>query len=62
MLHIKHKLMAVALNDAELVRQIRSGTDRRAEAELFRRMAARIGPLARENFQGKDARNQRAPV
>src|SRR5262249_40509840 len=34
--------MTVALNDAELVRQIGSGTDRQAEAELFRRMAPRI--------------------
>ena len=30
------------VNDAELVRQIGSGTDREAEAELFRRMAPRI--------------------
>jgi len=30
------------LNDAELVRQICCGTDRQAEAELFRRMAPRI--------------------
>lgn len=30
------------LNDAELVRQIGSGSDREAEAELFRRMAPRI--------------------
>ncbi len=30
------------LTDAELVRQIGSGTDREAEAELFRRMAPRI--------------------
>src|SRR5215831_13585924 len=34
--------MAVALDDAELVRQIGSGTDREAEAELFRRMAPRV--------------------
>jgi RNA polymerase sigma-70 factor (ECF subfamily) len=34
--------MGIALNDAELVRQIGSGTDRQAEAELFRRMAPRI--------------------
>src|SRR5215472_8606837 len=34
--------MAIALNDAELVRQIGSGTDRQAAAELFRRMAPRI--------------------
>ena len=34
--------MAIALNDAELVRQIGSGTGREAEAELFRRMAPRI--------------------
>ena len=34
--------MDIALNDAELVRQIGSGTDRQAEAELFRRMAPRI--------------------
>jgi len=34
--------MAMALNDAELVRQIGSGTDRQAEAELFRRMAPRV--------------------
>ena len=34
--------MAIALNDAELVRQIGSGTDRQAEAELFRRMAPRV--------------------
>lgn len=34
--------MTVALSDVELVRQIGSGTDRQAEAELFRRMAPRI--------------------
>ena len=34
--------MDLAVNDAELVRQIGSGTDRQAEAELFRRMAPRI--------------------
>lgn len=35
-------VMAGAWNDAELVRQIGSGGDREAEAELFRRMAPRI--------------------
>jgi RNA polymerase sigma-70 factor, ECF subfamily len=34
--------MTIELNDAELVRKIGSGTDREAEAELFRRMAPRI--------------------
>ena len=34
--------MAIALDDAELVRQIGSGAGRQAEAELFRRMAPRI--------------------
>jgi RNA polymerase sigma-70 factor (ECF subfamily) len=34
--------MDIGLDDAELVRQIGSGTDRQAEAELFRRMAPRI--------------------
>jgi RNA polymerase sigma-70 factor (ECF subfamily) len=34
--------MDLELEDAELVRQIRSGSDREAEAELFRRMAPRI--------------------
>ena len=34
--------MDIELNDAELVRQIGSGSDREAEAELFRRMAPRI--------------------
>ena len=34
--------METELDDAELVRQIGSGTDREAEAELFRRMAPRI--------------------
>ena len=34
--------MDIGLNDAELVRQIGSGNDREAEAELFRRMAPRI--------------------
>jgi RNA polymerase sigma-70 factor, ECF subfamily len=34
--------MQIELNDAELVRQIGSGSDREAEAELFRRMAPRI--------------------
>lgn len=34
--------MTIELNDAELVRQIGSGGDREAEAELFRRMAPRI--------------------
>jgi RNA polymerase sigma-70 factor, ECF subfamily len=34
--------MEIELNDAELVQQIGSGSDREAEAELFRRMAPRI--------------------
>ena len=34
--------MDIELADAELVRQIGSGTDREAEAELFRRMAPRV--------------------
>ena len=34
--------MGTGLNDGELVRQIGSGTNRQAEAELFRRMAPRI--------------------
>ncbi len=34
--------MQIELNDAELVRQIGSGCDSDAEAELFRRMAPRI--------------------
>jgi len=34
--------MDIELDDAELVRKIGSGTDREAEAELFRRMAPRI--------------------
>ena len=34
--------MTIELNDAELVRQIGSGNDREAEAELFRRMAPRV--------------------
>ena len=34
--------MQIDLSDAELVRQIGSGSDREAEAELFRRMAPRI--------------------
>src|SRR5690242_5476362 len=34
--------MEIELNDAELVLQIGSGSDREAEAELFRRMAPRI--------------------
>lgn len=34
--------MDIELDDAELVRQIGSGIDREAEAELFRRMAPRI--------------------
>ena len=34
--------MDIGLNDAELVRQIGSGNDPEAEAELFRRMAPRI--------------------
>lgn len=34
--------MEIELNDAELVRQIGSGNDRDAEAELFRRMSPRI--------------------
>ncbi len=34
--------MTIELNDAELVQQIGSGSDREAEAELFRRMAPRI--------------------
>jgi RNA polymerase sigma-70 factor (ECF subfamily) len=34
--------MQIELDDAELVRQIGSGSNREAEAELFRRMAPRI--------------------
>jgi RNA polymerase sigma-70 factor (ECF subfamily) len=34
--------MEIELNDGELVGQIGSGTDREAEAELFRRMAPRV--------------------
>jgi RNA polymerase sigma-70 factor (ECF subfamily) len=34
--------MDIKLNDADLVRQIGSGSDREAEAELFRRMAPRV--------------------
>src|SRR5574340_532212 len=34
--------MQIELNDADLVRQIGSGSDREAEAELFRRMAPRV--------------------
>jgi RNA polymerase sigma-70 factor (ECF subfamily) len=34
--------MDIELNDAELVRQIGSGNEREAEAELFRRMAPRV--------------------
>jgi len=34
--------MPIELTDAELVHQIASGTDREAEAELFRRMAPRV--------------------
>lgn len=34
--------MDIELDDAELVKRIGSGTDREAEAELFRRMAPRI--------------------
>jgi len=34
--------MTIEFDDAELVRQISSGTGREAEAELFRRMAPRI--------------------
>jgi RNA polymerase sigma-70 factor (ECF subfamily) len=34
--------MDIELSDADLVRQIGSGNDREAEAELFRRMAPRI--------------------
>src|SRR6476659_7920120 len=34
--------MAIVVDDAELVRQIGSGTGREAEAELFRRMAPRV--------------------
>jgi RNA polymerase sigma-70 factor (ECF subfamily) len=34
--------MGIELGDAELVRQIGSGSDREAEAELFHRMAPRI--------------------
>lgn len=34
--------MPIEVNDAELVRQIASGSGREAEAELFRRMAPRV--------------------
>jgi RNA polymerase sigma-70 factor (ECF subfamily) len=36
------RVVEVELEDAELVRRIGSGSDREAEAELFRRMAPRI--------------------
>jgi RNA polymerase sigma-70 factor (ECF subfamily) len=39
---MKDVLMDIELKDAELVRQIGSGSDQEAEAELFRRMAPRI--------------------
>ena len=35
-------IVDIELSDADLVRQISSGSDREAEAELFRRMAPRI--------------------
>jgi RNA polymerase sigma-70 factor, ECF subfamily len=41
-LHIKCVWVEIELEDAELVRRIGSGSDREAEAELFRRMAPRI--------------------
>jgi hypothetical protein len=34
--------MLIELNDAEIVRQIGTGSSREAEAELFRRMAPRL--------------------
>ena len=47
--------MAIALNDAELVRQIGSGTDRQAEAELFRRMAPRMRLYGLRHMRGEHA-------
>jgi RNA polymerase sigma-70 factor, ECF subfamily len=41
-LHIKYEGMDVERPDAELALRIGSGSDREAEAELFRRMAPRI--------------------
>ena len=42
-------------NDAELVRQIGTGTDREAEAELFRRMAPRIRLYGLRHLRDRDA-------
>jgi len=39
---MKYELMQIELDDAELVRQIGSGSNREAETELFCRMAPRI--------------------
>lgn len=41
-LHIKCVLTEIELSDSDLVKQIRLGNNRAAEAELFRRMAPRI--------------------
>ena len=47
--------MEIEVNDAELVRQIGSGSDREAEAELFRRMAPRIRLYGLRHLRDKHA-------
>ena len=53
-LHIKYVLMEIELDDAELVRQIGSGT-REAEAEFVRRMAPRIRLYGLRHLRSEDA-------
>jgi RNA polymerase sigma-70 factor (ECF subfamily) len=54
-LHIKDVIMIIDLSDADLVRQIGSGNDREAEAELFRRMAPRIRLYGLRHFRDEHA-------
>lgn len=51
----KEVLVEIELDDAELVRQIGSGNDRKAEAELFRRMAPRIRLYGLRHLRDKHA-------
>src|SRR5262249_15440484 len=47
--------MGIEVDDADLVRQISSGTDREAEGELFRRMAPRIRLYGLRHLRDEDA-------
>ena len=53
--------MQIEVNDADLVRQIGSGSDREAEAELCRRMAPRIRLYGLRHLRDEYAADLREP-